>query len=241
MWAVFGALLGLVAGSFLATLALRWPAGRNLRGRSHCDSCNTLIPNRDLWPVLSWVWLKGRSRCCGQPIDKTHPLMEITGALIGAISFHIAPGIIGLGGALLGWVLMTFLVLDLRHHWLPDRLTLPLLPFGLWLGHSSFTDRLLGSLVGAAAFLALALLYQKLTGRVGLGMGDIKLVAALGAWLGLQQLPLLVLGASIIGLGMALVMKLRGQEVHATTALPLGAFLALMAWPLWVGGAINHG
>ena len=105
IWPSLGALLGLVMGSFLATLVLRWPQAQALTGRSRCDACGAAVRWFDLVPVLSFLWLKGRCRACGARIDRLHPAIEIGCALIGALAFVAVPGWQGLWGALLGWLL----------------------------------------------------------------------------------------------------------------------------------------
>lgn len=236
--AVSGAMLGLVAGSFLATLLVRWPAGRSvLTGRSTCDSCGTPVAARDLVPLLSHAMLRGRTRCCGAPIATIHLQVEIGAALIGVVSFAVA-GWQGWQAALFGWLLMTLALFDLRHFWLPDPLTALLAASGLLTGLvspvPSITDRLIG---GGAGFAVLAIIgwgYRRLRGRDGLGGGDPKLLGAIGLWTGWEMLPAIMVAASLIGLAAALVGHLCGRTVSATTRLPLGTLLAAAAWPIWL-------
>ncbi|WP_408015288.1 prepilin peptidase [Sandaracinobacteroides hominis] len=234
LWPILGGLFGLVAGSFLATLVLRWPEGRPLSGRSACDSCGATLAPRDLVPLLSWLVLRGRCRRCGASIDTTHPLIELACATAGVLALVALPGPQGFAGALLGSLLVALIALDIRHFWLPDALTLPLLAFGLLLGPSPFPDRLLGAAIGSGALLAIALAFRWLRGREGMGMGDIKLMAALGAWLSPAHLPPLLLLAALIGLGMAGVSRLRGRRLDSATRIPFGACLAAAAFPLWL-------
>ncbi|MFA7439782.1 MAG: A24 family peptidase [Sphingomonadaceae bacterium] len=234
MWPAIGALLGLVAGSFLATLVLRWPQERGLVGRSACDSCGATLKPWELVPLLSFLWQHGRCRHCGAAIDRRHPLIELSCSVVGALACLAHPGWVGLTGALSGWLLVALIALDAEHHWLPDALTLPLAALGLGFGAGQFTDRLIGFAAGGGVLLALALAYRHLRQREGLGMGDVKLTAALGAWLGWQQLPMLLLAASLIGLMLVAVRRLRGETIAADTVLPLGACLAMAAFPLWL-------
>ncbi len=128
--------------------------------------------------------------------------------------------------------------LDLEHHWLPDALTLPLVPAGLaaaWAGLGPpLAERAAGAAIGWAALAAIAFLYRRWRGREGMGGGDPKLMAALGAWVGAWQLPVLLLGAGLTGLAAVLAMRLKGAPVAATSRLPLGTLLALAAWPVWL-------
>nr|WP_255696982.1 A24 family peptidase [Sandaracinobacteroides sayramensis] len=234
LWPILGALLGLVAGSFLATLVVRWPRGEGLGGRSRCDSCGKPLGPLELVPLVSALVSRGRCRACGAAIDRRHSLLELAAALIGALAMLASPGTVGLSGALLGWALLALLALDAEHQWLPDRITLPLLALGLWLGAGDFTDRLLGAAIGGGALLLLALGYRALRGRDGMGLGDVKLMAALGAWLGPLLLGPLMLLAALLGLGMALGLHLRGRPLPAGGRIPFGACLAAAAFPLWL-------
>ncbi|MET0239397.1 MAG: A24 family peptidase [Sphingobium sp.] len=243
VWAVegfrtlIGAVLGLIIGSFLGALVLRWPEGRSvLRGRSQCDACGVTLGVRDLVPVLSAVALRLRCRACGVRIDPAHLLMEIGGAAIGATAFALSAGPVAAAGAcLLGWILLALAVLDARHFWLPDALTLPLAFFGLTIGpfatQAALPDRWIGAAAGYGVLLAVALGYRALRGREGLGLGDAKLLGAIGAWTGWQALPFVLLIGSVAGLGWAAAMAARGRAVRGDMRLPLGTLLCLAVGP----------
>ncbi|PHP17757.1 prepilin peptidase, partial [Sphingobium sp. IP1] len=133
--ALVGAVAGAIAGSFLATLILRWPQGRGvMRGRSACDGCGRVLGPIDLVPMLSALVQRGRCRTCGAAIDPLHGRVEAGCAIIGALALGFVPDLGGIGWALLGWLLLTLALLDWRHFWLPDALTLPLAFFGFTLG-----------------------------------------------------------------------------------------------------------
>lgn len=239
LWVAIGAGLGLIAGSFLATLVLRWPQGRGIAtGRSACDHCARPLGVTELVPLLSFLASRGRCRTCGGAIDRRHPLIEAGMAAIGALALWVAPGMAGLAGALFGWLLLTLAALDAEHHWLPDRLTLPLLILGLaagWAGvPPSLGERLIGAAGGFGALWLIGAAYRLLRGRVGLGGGDPKLFGAIGAWLGWQMLPFVLLLAAVAGLLAVLAMRLRGEAVTATTRLPFGTLLAVAAFPVWI-------
>lgn len=243
--AAVGTLLGAIVGSFLATILIRWPEERSaLGGRSACDSCGARLGARDLVPILSFLAVRGRCRACGAPIDPRHLVMELAAALAGAAAFAAHGWPLGLATALLGWWLLLAIALDAEHEWLPDALTLPLIPLGLafaWAGLGPpLLDRAVGAAAGGLGLWGIAALYRLARGRDGMGGGDPKLLAGLGAWLGWTQLPFVLLGAGILGLAAALLMRLRGGEIGATTRLPLGALLALAAWPLWLVAAAGH-
>lgn len=236
--AVAGAVLGAIAGSFLSTIILRWPQGRGVtQGRSACDGCGRILSPLDLVPILSALVFRGRCRTCGARIDPIHGRMEWACAFIGALALGMMPDIGGIGWALFGWLLLMLAVLDWRHFWLPDAMTLPLaffgLTIGLWSTDAMLADRVIGAVAGYGALLAISTTYRVLRGRDGLGLGDAKLLGALGAWLGWQALPFLLLIAALIGLTVALGARLAGRSVTATTQVPLGACMALAALPAW--------
>ncbi|PZU11066.1 A24 family peptidase [Sphingomonas sp.] len=227
---VAGALLGLVAGSFLSTLAIRWPAGRSVaRGRSACDGCGAPIAAWRLVPLASFVAQRGRAGCCGGTIDWRHPAMEVLCAAIGAVALILAPGWPGAAGALFGWGLAVLALLDLDHFWLPDRLTLPLGALGLAIGPALAIDRLIGAAAGYAALALLAAAYRRARGRIGLGRGDAKLLGAIGAWLGWAALPFVLLAACALGILWAILARKGAQD-----RLPLGTLLAVAGWGGWI-------
>lgn len=237
--ALAGAVMGAIAGSFLSTIILRWPQGRGvMRGRSACDACERTLGMVDLVPIVSAIAFRGRCRTCGAAIDPVHRRMEWACALVGALALGLAPDLGGMGWALFGWLLLTLAVLDWRHFWLPDALTLPLaflgLTIGLWSTDAMLADRVIGAVAGYGALLAISTGYRLLRGRDGLGLGDAKLLGALGAWLGWQALPFLLLIAALIGLMTAIGARLAGRAVTATTQVPLGTCMALAALPAWV-------
>lgn len=237
--ALVGAGLGLIAGSFVATLIMRWPRGQSaLAGRSRCDSCAETLGARDLVPVMSFLVARGRCRRCGAAIDGRHLAIELAAAVMGVAAALAHPLPLALVTALLGWWLLLVAALDVEHQWLPDRLTLPLIPLGLaaaWAGLGPpLPDRLIGAAAGWAVLAAIGALYRAARGRVGLGGGDPKLLGAIGAWLGWAMLPLVLAGAGLAGLVALLAMRARGERVDAATRLPLGALMALVAWPLWI-------
>jgi len=239
LWlALAGAMLGLLVGSYLATLTLRWPQGRaTSTGRSACDGCARPLAWYELVPLLSFAALRGRCRTCGAPIDRRHPTIEAAAAVIGAASLWLHPDAGGLLGALFGWALLTLAILDAEHFWLPDALTLPLLAVGLALGFffdPPWFDRLIGAAAGFALLAGIGLGYRVLRRRRGLGGGDPKLFGAIGAWLGWQALPFVLLVAALLGLISVAISMLRGQAATAQTKVAFGAPLAVAAWAIWL-------
>jgi leader peptidase (prepilin peptidase)/N-methyltransferase len=235
-----GALLGLVLGSFIATLVLRWPDGRSLLGRSHCDGCGRPLGPLDLVPLASALVQRGRCRTCGAPIDPFHMQVELAAGLLGALALFIMPGLAGWLWALFGWLLLPLALLDARHMWLPDRLSAVLAVAGLLLAGpllgTSLLDRWIGAFAGGVLLALIALAYRRGRGKEGMGGGDPKLVAAIGCWLGWQALPLMILLASTGGLLWALVSQGKGDRPLSMRAVPFGTFLAIAAWaavPIW--------
>lgn len=239
-WVLGGVIAGLIAGSFIATLVLRWPQSRGLGGRSQCDGCHRPLSTVDLIPVLSYVFLRGRCRTCDAKIDVRHVTIEVLAAVIGGCALAASPDSTGVAGALFGWQLLALAALDFEHFWLPDRLTgllaLSGLAFALGEGRDTFVDRLIGGAAGFAVLFVIAWSYKRLRGRTGLGAGDPKLLCAIGLWLGWQPLPIVLVGASGVGLAAVLLMRLRGQAVAADTRLPLGTLMAIAAFPVWLSG-----
>ncbi len=234
--ALTGGVAGAIIGSFLATLILRWPQGRSvMRGRSACDGCGRKLTPRDLVPLLSAMVQRGRCRACAASIDPLHGRIEAGCAIIGALALGMRPDLGGIGWAMFGWLLRTLAVLDWRHFWLPDALTLPLaflgFTIGLWATDVALPDRAIGAALGYGALLTIALSYRALRGREGLGLGDAKLLGALGAWFGWQALPFILLIASSMGL---IVMLVTGRAKDRMARAPLGTFLALGALPGWI-------
>ena len=234
-----GALLGAIIGSFVATLVIRWPQGRSVvSGHSHCDVCDQRLGARDLIPLFSFAIQKGRCRYCNTPINARHIYVELGCAAIGGIALALSPDLAGLAGAAFGWTLLALAMLDAEHFWLPDWLVLPLGIAGLAIGAAGIgiglSDRVTGALAGFVSLEAIRITYRLTRGREGLGGGDPKLLGAIGAWLGWQVLPFVVLAASGIGFLWVLSKMLRGQGVSASDRIPLGTLLAVAAFAVWL-------
>lgn len=239
VWPLALGLLGAIFGSFIAALVIRWPQGRSVtRGRSACDVCGRTLGAAELVPVLSFVMQRGRCRGCGARIDPTHVGIELAALAIGVAAGWIAPGWIGVSGAVFGWLLLALAALDVAAFWLPDRLTATLAAAGLAAGAAGFdpatSDRLIGGVAGYGVLAGIALGYRVLRGREGMGGGDPKLMGAIGLWLGWRMLPAVFVIASLVGLGVALFARMTGRAVARDTALPFGALLAVAAYPAWL-------
>ena len=239
VWPALLGVLGLVFGSFIATVAIRWPEGRSaLRGRSTCDACGKGLGAAELVPVLSHVLQRGRCRGCGGRIAASHLVTELVGGGIGVLAGLVAPGIEGACGAVFGWLLLALASVDLAAFWLPNVLTGALAAAGLATGllglPPSLEERLIGGIAGFGALWLVAAGYRALRGQHGLGGGDPKMLGGIGLWLGWQSLPVVVLGACLLGLGVVLAAILGGKRVSGTARLPFGTLLAIAAFGVWL-------
>ncbi|WP_241241945.1 prepilin peptidase [Sphingobium algorifonticola] len=234
-----GAGAGAIIGSFLGALVMRWPQGRSVvTGRSACDSCGAPLGPLEMIPLLSALALRGRCRRCGGSIAALHFAMELGCAAIGAGAFLLAPFPAAAGWAVLGWILLTLAVLDWRHFWMPDRLTLPLaflgFTLGLWTTDLALWDRVIGAAAGYGALLAAALAYRAWRGQEGLGLGDAKLLGAIGAWMGWQALPFVLLIASLSALLVTAITAVRQGRLDRARPIPLGTYLCVATLPGWM-------
>ncbi len=256
---------GLLVGSFLNVVILRLPKRlmhdwrcqcRELLGmeggdepeppglvvkRSHCPDCGATIRARDNIPVLSWLLLRGRCRDCGTRISFRYPLVELATALLSvAVIWHFGISPEGLGALVLTWALIAATGIDFDHQLLPDQITLPLMWLGLflnlWLGlFASLEEAVIGALAGYLTLWSVFHLFKLITGKEGMGYGDFKLLAALGAWLGWHVLPLIILLAALVGtvVGVALMILARhGRNVP----IAFGPYLAAAGWIALIWG-----
>ena len=233
------ALMGAIVGSFLATLVVRWPAGRSVaRGRSECDGCGRTLGAWELVPLVGAVAARGRCGTCGGRIDPAHWQVELACLLVGLTAGAVAPWPEAVSGAGFGWLLVTLAALDLRHWWLPDRLTAALALAGLAAGAAGLGpgpfERLMGGAVGYGGLWLVAWGYRRLRGREGMGGGDPKLLGAIGLWLGWRMVPAVLVVAGLIGLGWVLLQRVRGRALGGGDALPFGALMAGAAYPAWI-------
>jgi leader peptidase (prepilin peptidase) / N-methyltransferase len=218
--------------------------------RSACPSCKAPIPAAHNIPVLSWLLLRGRCAHCGTAISARYPVVEaLTGLLSALIAWKFGFGWPAAAALLLTWFLIALTCIDLDTQLLPDSLTLPLLWIGLtsslWASHAGgaavpvdLRSSVIGAIAGYVSLWSVYHLFRLLTGKEGMGYGDFKLFAALGAWLGWQMLLPIILIAAAAGVivGIA-VLSIRGQ--HRSTPIAFGPFLAASGWlMLMVGQAL---
>ena len=251
--AILAGLLGLCVGSFLNVvihrlpkmMELEWHAqAAELRGepppahepysiakpRSRCPHCGTPIASWQNVPLLSYLVLRGRCAHCRAPIGIRYPIVEILGGLSAALAaWHFGYSLAALGAMVFGWAMIALTFIDLDTQLLPDSITLPLLWLGLLLNLGGNYVPLEAAVIGAAAgYLALWSVYwlsKLVTGKEGMGYGDSKLLAAIGAFVGWQQLPLVILASSAIGaiVGIALIVFARHGR---SQPIPFGPYLA---------------
>ncbi|KAB0674811.1 prepilin peptidase [Aeromonas veronii] len=202
--------------------------------RSACPHCGHAITALENIPLLSWLWLKGRCRDCQAPISARYPLVELLTALLSvAVAMVITPGWGTLAALLLTWGLVALTFIDLDKMLLPDQLTLPLLWGGLLFnlagGFVPLADAVIGAMAGYLVLWSLYWAFKLLTGKEGMGYGDFKLLAALGAWLGWQALPIILLLSSLVGavIGISLIAL---QKHHQGKPIPFGPYLAIAGW-----------
>jgi leader peptidase (prepilin peptidase)/N-methyltransferase len=236
------AVLSVSIGSFVAALALRLPAGDTLGGRSRCPLCRHVLTPRDLVPLASWAVLRGRCRHCGGTIGVYYPAVELAALALALWAWTAVSGWLLAATAIFGWTLLALTLIDYKHFILPDVLTLPLVPAGLavnwWSGAHPLLDSALGALFGYLAFALVAWVYRRWRGREGMGAGDAKLLAGLGAWVGATGLPGVVLLASVLALAAALVAHGFRGRLSLAERLPFGPFLAAAGWVVWLYGPL---
>lgn len=238
------ALLGLVFGSFANVLVHRLPRRESIVWPgSRCPHCGAAIRWYDNLPLLSWMMLAGRCRHCAAAIGWRYPLLEGVMALSwGGLAWHFGMQWLLLQGLVLSFLLWTLSVIDLETGLLPDALTLPGMAAGLLLAWPTgrLQDCLLGMLAGYGLFWLIGWLYLKATGQEGMGHGDYKLLAMLGAFLGWQALPFIIFFSSLTGAVVGgLVLMRRGAGWRAE--LPFGPYLAAagMIWFVWHDSLLN--
>jgi leader peptidase (prepilin peptidase)/N-methyltransferase len=251
--ALVAALFGLLVGSFLNVVIHRIPkmmqresdnyvaqeSGKALPHtdrynlmvpRSACPHCGHQITALENIPVISWLALRGKCRKCKAPISPRYPAVELlTGVLAGVLVWTFGSGMAGLATLLFLFLLVAMTFIDIDTQLLPDDLTYPLLWAGLLVNlHGTFVplqDAVIGAAAGYLVLWAVYWLFKLVTGKEGMGYGDFKLLAALGAWLGWAMLPTIILLSSVVGaiVGISLIVfAKRGRD----KPIPFGPYLA---------------
>lgn len=213
---------------------------------SACPRCERQIRALENIPVVSWLVLRGRCRGCQAKISARYPAVELlTGIATLAVAWRFGPGWEALAAAILTWYLIPLAAIDIDHQLLPDILTLPLLWIGLTLSLFSIPDAealfitshdaIIGALAGYLSLWTIYQVFLLLTGKEGMGYGDFKLFAALGAWLGWQTMPLLILIAAGAGTLFAVAQMVARRSLK-TKEMPFGQWLAAAGWIVMFGG-----
>jgi leader peptidase (prepilin peptidase)/N-methyltransferase len=263
------ALLGLLIGSFLNVVALRLPKmmEADWRAEAHalleltpatppakvtlthppscCPQCQAPIRAWQNIPVLSWLLLRGRCASCRTPISIQYPLVELASAILsGACAWRFGWSPQLAAALVFTWVLIAATVIDLRETLLPDDLTLPLMWLGLALSTSGvfvgMSASIWGAIGGYLSLWSIYHLFRLVTGKEGMGYGDFKLMAALGAWFGAAALPLMLLLSSLVGaaVGIGLIVFLKHDR---RVPIPFGPYLAGAGWLMLIWGAELNG
>jgi leader peptidase (prepilin peptidase) / N-methyltransferase len=228
---------GLIVGSFLNVVIVRLPLGQSIvTPRSHCMRCHSTIRWWDNLPVLSFLLLRGKCRACQAPISLRYPVIEVLTALL----FFASQLKLGWSPTLVvrDWVFLSLLIavtfIDLEHRIIPDQLSIGGCLYGLatsWMGDSSgWLPAVVGAVLGFGFFYLLAWVYYQVRGRSGLGGGDIKLLAAIGAFIGPMGVLVTILLSSVLGSLIGVVWAWRSHQKQILGySIPFGPFLVLGA------------
>jgi len=256
-------LLGLLVGSFLNVVILRLPRMMDIAWKrecreilelpaepeerfslvyppSRCPGCGAAVRPWQNVPIVSWLLLRGRCSSCRAPISVQYPIVEaVSGLMSGVCAWHFGWGPQLAAALLLTWALIALTVIDLRTMLLPDSITLPLLWLGLalalWPVFADLGSAVVGAMAGYLSLWTIYHLFRLATGKEGMGYGDFKLLGALGAWMGWQALPMIVLLSSLVGalVGVGLILARRvGREMP----IPFGPYLAAAGWIALIWG-----
>ncbi|MCQ4314054.1 A24 family peptidase [Pseudomonas stutzeri] len=201
---------------------------------SHCPHCDHEIRPWENLPLVSWLALRGKCSSCRAPISRRYPIIELLCGLLSAyVAWHL--GFSWQAGAMLlvTWGLLAMSMIDVDHQLLPDSIVLPLLWLGLIVNSfglfASLSDALWGAIIGYLSLWSVYWVFKLITGKEGMGYGDFKLLAMLGAWGGWQVLPLTILLSSVVGAVLGTIM-LRVQKAESSTPIPFGPYLAIAGW-----------
>ncbi|GFZ93857.1 prepilin peptidase [Dyella caseinilytica] len=264
IWVAFAGVLGLLVGSFLNVVILRLPKRLDalwrqeahdvlgieasgepfppgiVRETSHCPHCKHPLAAYDNIPLFSWLLLRGRCRYCQTPISIQYPLVELLSTILSAvIVWKFGPTWVALAGLFLTWMLIALSGIDFHTQLLPDQMTLSLLWVGLLLSlihlFANPEQAILGAAIGYLSLWSVYWLFKLLTGKEGMGFGDFKLLAALGAWMGPGALLPVILLSSLVGAlvgGTLIALRKHAREVP----MPFGPFIAMAGWIWFVAG-----
>lgn len=264
-----GGIFGLLVGSFLNVVIFRYPVMMKhqwteqsrewlelepltdqhpptlSKPASHCGQCKAPIRAWQNIPLISWLMLRGKCASCNTTISIRYPLVELlTGVLSAIVVYKFGFSVPSGFGLILTWVLVALSFIDFDHKLLPDDIVIPTLWLGLGLSlFAVFTkpsDAILGAIIGYLVFWVVFQIFLRLTGKEGMGYGDFKLMALMGAWLGWSYLPQIILISTILGsiVGIALMAS---KKASRELAIPFGPYIALAGWLAMIyGDQINQ-
>ena len=232
---IFSFLFGLIIGSFLNVCIYRIPLKKSLiTPPSSCPQCGKPVKFYDNIPIISYLLLRGKCRACRAPISIRYPIVElIVGLLSLALFFKYGLSPSYLFSFIFVAILVTISFIDLQHKIIPDVISIPGILLGIIVsifafGRISWLNSLIGTVGGGGFLFLVAVIFERITGKEGMGGGDVKLLAMIGAWMGWRALPFIILLASLTGIiigGGALLLSGRGYRVR----IPFGPFLSIGA------------
>jgi len=208
---------------------------------SHCGNCKSPITAIQNIPLLSWIFLGGKCANCGVSISVRYPMVELLTAVLSAFvvykfGFTLQSGF----GLLLTWVLVTLSFIDFDHKLLPDDIVIPIMWLGLALSlvpvYTTPIDSIAGAIIGYLTFWLVFQAFLLLTGKQGMGHGDFKLMALLGAWFGWVYLPQIILISTVVGSIIGITMMLL-KKASSEMAIPFGPYIALAGWIAMIWGS----
>ena len=249
------ALLGLIIGSFLNVVIYRLPimmerewqeqchesVSKTMQDfnlmvpRSRCPHCQHQITALENIPILSYIWQRGKCTACHKSISIRYPLIEALSAILAVLTaVHFGFGWPLLAALVLTWALLASSMIDFDHQLLPDDILLPL----LWLGilchvfglyNITLESSVIGAMVGYVSLWSIYWIFKRITGKEGMGYGDFKLLAVLGAWMGWQMLPIIILLSSIVGASVGILLIIFYKH-NKDVPIPFGPYLAAAGW-----------
>lgn len=233
MFVILAGIVGAMIGSFLNVCIYRVPIGKSIVWpASACESCKRELSWYENLPIVSWLALGARCRTCKAKLSWQHPFVEaLTAAMFAAAAWYYGPGVLLASRLVFGCALIVLFAIDLEHHLLPNVITLPGIVVGLLFSlvtEPGWVSALIGAVVGGGSLWLIAEVYYRVRHEEGLGMGDVKMLAMIGAFIGWQLTLVTLMMASLSGafVGLLVIASRKGDMKYA---LPFGTFLALGA------------
>ncbi len=202
--------------------------------RSRCPSCEHQISAMENIPVISYLFLRGKCSNCGIKISIRYPLIELASAItVTIVAFYFGVSLQALFAICLTWALIALSMIDFDHQLLPDDITLPFLWLGIIINlfgiYTDIESSIIGAIFGYGSLWLVYISFKLVTGKEGMGHGDFKLLAVLGAWFGWQSLPLIIILSSVVGASIGILLMIF-KSYNRTTAIPFGPYLAIAGW-----------